>query len=82
MATSLPGLNRTPTEISLAERLGRESRERIADRMRLGTPFLTSLCVEADYIAEAWADLEDKVQLRAIRIAFDVLRHWNPNERS
>ncbi len=53
MATSLPGLNRTPDEISLAERLGRESRERIADRMRLGTPFLISLCVEADYVADA-----------------------------
>jgi hypothetical protein len=48
MATSLPGLNRTPTEISLAERLGRESWERIADRMWLGTPFLTSVCVEAE----------------------------------
>ncbi len=75
MATSLPGLNQTPTEISLAERLGRESRERIADRMRLGTPFLTSLCVEADYIADAWAHYDDEVQIRAIQIAFEELHH-------
>ena len=75
MATSLPGLNRTRNETSLAECLGRESRERIADRMRLGTPFLTSLCVEADYIADAWAHYDDEVQIRAIRIAFEELHH-------
>ncbi len=80
MATSLPGLNQTPTEISLAERLGRESRERIADRMRLGTPFLTSLCVEADYIADAWAHYDDEVQIRAIQIAFEELYHRHPED--
>ena len=82
MATSLPGLNRTFDEVSLAERLGRESRERIADRICLGTPFLTSVCVEADYIAEAWAHYDDEVQIRAIQIAFEELHHWNPKEPS
>ena len=75
MTRSLPNLNRTSDEIPLAERLGRESRERIADRMRLGTPFLTSLCVEADYIADAWAHYDDEVQIRAIQIAFEELHH-------
>jgi predicted NUDIX family phosphoesterase len=40
MTTSLPGLNWTPDEIALAERLGREGRERIHHRMSLGTSFL------------------------------------------
>ncbi len=48
--------------------------------MFLGTPLLVSVRIEADYIAEAWAHLEDKVQLRAIQIAFDVLHYRNPDE--
>ena len=80
MATSLPGLNRPRNGISLAERLGRESRERIADRMWLGTPFLTSVCVEADYIADAWAHYDDEVQIRAIQIAFEELHRQHPKE--
>jgi len=80
MATSLPGLNRTSDEVSLVERLGRESRERIIDRMCLGTPFLISVCVEADYIAEAWAHYDDEVQIRAIQIAFEELHRRYPKE--
>ncbi len=76
MTTSLPDPNRTPDEIALAERLGRESQERIADRVRRGTPFLTSVKIEADYIAEAWAHHDDKVEIRAIHIAFDMFHHW------
>jgi len=73
-------LDCTPEERALAQRLGLEGRERIVSRMLLGTPLLVSIKTEADYIAEAWAHLEDKVQLHAIQIAFDVLHHWNPNE--
>ena len=73
-------LDGTPEEIALAERLGVESRERIMSRMLLGTPLLVSIRMEADYIADAWAHYDHKVQLHAIQIAFDVLRHWNPNE--
>ena len=62
--------------------LGLEGRERILSRMLLGTPLLVSVRMEADYIAEAWASYDDKVQLHAIQIAFDVLHHWNPNELS
>jgi hypothetical protein len=80
MTTSLPGLNWKPGEISLAERLGRESRERIADRMWLGTPFLTSVCVEADYIVDAWAHYDDEVQIRAFQIAFEELHRRRPKE--
>ena len=82
MPTSLPSLSRKPDDGFLAERLGRESRERIANRICAGTPFLTSLCVEADYIAEAWAQYDDEVQIRAIHIAFEELRRWNPPEPS
>jgi hypothetical protein len=64
----------------LAERLGLEGRERVLSRMLVGTPLLVSVRMEADHIAEAWAHYDDKVQLRAIQIAFDVLHHWNPNE--
>ena len=70
----------TPEEMALAERLGLEGRERIMSRMLLGTPLLVFIRMEADYIADAWADYDHKVQLRAIQIAFDVLHHWNPNE--
>ena len=80
MTTPRPPLDWTYEEIALAERLGLEGRERIVSRMLLGTPLLVSVRIEADYISEAWAHLEDKVQLRAIQIAFDVLHHWNPNE--
>jgi hypothetical protein len=83
MATPLPDrdcLECTPEEVALAERLGLEGRERILSRMLLGTPLLISVRVEADYIAEAWAHHDDKVQMHAIQIAFDVLHHWNPNE--
>ncbi len=72
-------LDCTPEEMALAKRLGLEGRERIVSRMLLGTPLLVSVRMEADYIAEAWAHYDDKVQLHAIQIAFDVLRHWNPN---
>jgi hypothetical protein len=83
MTTPIPDrdcLECTPEEIALAERLGLEGRERIVSRMLAGTPLLVSVRFEADYIAEAWAHYDDKVQLHAIQIAFDVLRHWNPNE--
>jgi hypothetical protein len=80
MTTFLPELNRTPDEIALAERLGRESQDRIADRVRRGTPFLTSVKIEADYIAEAWAHYDDKVQIRAIRIAFDEFYRRYPKK--
>ena len=82
MSTPLPDLDWTPEEIDLAERLGREGRERILSRMLSGTPLLVSVRMEADYVAEAWAHHRSKVQLRAIQIAFDVLHHWNPNEPS
>lgn len=80
MTTSLPALNRRFDEISLAERLGRECAECIGDRTRLGTPFLTSLWVEADYIAETWAHNDDMVLIRAIHIAFEELHHRYPEE--
>jgi hypothetical protein len=80
MTTSLPGLNWTPDEIALAERLGRESRERIAERVRLGAPLLVSVRMEADYIAENWAHYYDEVQIRAIQIAFEELHHRYSNE--
>jgi hypothetical protein len=80
MTTPLRDLNWAPEEIELAERLGLEGRERILSRMLIGTPLLLSVRMEADYIAEAWAHHDDKVQLRAIQIAFDMLHHWNPNE--
>jgi len=38
--------------------------------MRSGTPLLVSAESEADYIADAWAYYDDKVQLHAIRIVF------------
>jgi hypothetical protein len=66
----------TPEEMALAERLGLEGRERILSRIRLGTPLLVSVKTEADYIAEAWAHHDDKVQIRAIHIAFDMFHHW------
>ena len=83
MTTPIPDrdcLECTPEEIALAERLGLEGHERIVSRMLAGTPLLVSVRSEADYIAEAWAHYDDKVQLHAIQIAFDVLHHWNPNE--
>ncbi len=85
MTTPLPGhdcLDCTPEELALAQRLGSEGRERIMSRMRLGTPLLVSVKMEADYVAEAWAHHRTKVQLHAIHLAFDVLHHWNPNEPS
>ena len=72
-------LDCTPDEMALAQRLGLEGRERIVSRMLLGIPLLVSVRTEADYIAEAWAHYDDKVQLHAIQIAFDVLHQWNPN---
>jgi hypothetical protein len=36
--------------------------------------------MEADYIADAWAHYDDKVQIRAIQIAFEALHHSSPNE--
>jgi hypothetical protein len=73
MTTSPPGLNWTPDEIALAERLGREGRERIHHRMSLGASFLAAVKAEADQVALAWAHC-DKVQMRAIQIAFAELR--------
>ncbi len=80
MTSSPSSRHWTPEETALAERLGLEGRERILSRMLAGTPLLVSVRMEADHIAEAWAHYDDKVQLRAIQIAFDVLHHWNPNE--
>ncbi len=80
MPTPLPDLNPTPNKIPLVERLGRESRERIADRVRRGIPFLTAVKIEADYIAEAWAHYDDEVQIPAIQIAFKELHHRSSNE--
>jgi hypothetical protein len=68
--------------MALAQRLGSEARERIASRILLGTPLLVSIRIEADYIADAWAHYNDKVQLHAIYLAFDVLHHGNPSEPS
>ncbi len=72
----------TPEELALAQSLGSEARERIVSRIAFGTPLLVSIRIEADYIAEAWAHYNDKVQLHAIYLAFDVLHHGNPNEPS
>ena len=80
MTRSAPGVNWTPDEVALAERLGREGRERINQRMILGTSFLAAVKAEADYIAEAWAHYDDKVQMRAIGIAFEELHHRYPKE--
>ena len=80
MTTSPRDLNRMLAEITLAGQLGRESRERIAERVRCGISFLAAVKIEADYIADAWAHYDDKVQIRAIHIAFDMFHHWNPNE--
>jgi len=82
MTPPLPDVDWTPDEIALAERLGQEGRERILSRMRLGTSVLVSVRMEADYVAEAWAHFDDKVQIRAIQIAFDVLQHWYPKRTS
>jgi hypothetical protein len=68
--------------MALAKRLGLEGRQRILSHMLQGTPLLVSVKIEADDIAEAWAHYDDKVQLHAIQIAFDVLHHSNPNEPS
>ncbi len=80
MPTSLLDPDWTPEEIELAERLGLKARERILYRTAFGKPLLTSALAEADYMAEAWAHYDDKVQIRAIQIAFEVLHHSNPNE--
>ena len=61
MTTSLPGLHWKPGELALAERLGREGRERVHHRMSLGTSFLAAVKAEADHIALAWAHYDDKV---------------------
>jgi hypothetical protein len=80
MTISLPGLNWKPGEVALAERLGREGRGRINHRMILGTSFLAAVEAEADYIALAWAHYADKVQMRAVRIAFAELYYRYPKE--
>ncbi len=80
MTTPLPDPNLTPNKIPLAERLGRESRERIADRVRRGTPLLAAVKIEADYIAQAWAHYDPEVQIPAIQIAFEELHHRYSNE--
>ena len=80
MTTSLPGLNWTPDEIALADRLGREGQERIHHRMSAGGTFLAAVKAEADHIALAWAHYDDKVQMRAIQIAFAELHHRYPKE--
>lgn len=80
MTTSLPDLTWTPEEIALAKRLGREGQERILQRMSVGTSFLAAVKAEADHIALAWAHLDDKVQMRAIQIAFEELHRRYPKE--
>ncbi len=75
-------LDCTPEELALAQSLGSESRERIVSRIAFGTPLLVAVRIEADYIADAWAHYNDKVQLHAIYLAFDVLHHEKPNEPS
>jgi hypothetical protein len=80
MPTSLLGLNRTPDEIALAERLGREGRGRINHHMSLGTSFLAAVEAEADHVALAWAHHADKVQMRAVQIAFTELYHRYPKD--
>ena len=80
MTTSLPGLNWKPGERALAERLGREGQARIHHRMSVGTSFLAAVKAEADHVALAWAHYDDKVQMRAIQIAFAELRHRYPKE--
>ena len=80
MNDPLPDLDWTLNEIELAERLGQEGRERILYRTAFGTPLLISALTEADYFAEAWAQYDDKVQVRAIQIAFEVLHHRHANE--
>ncbi len=85
MPTPLPDrdcLDWTSEEMTLAERLGLEGRERILSRMVLGTPLLVSARMEADYIADAWAHYDDKVQLHAIHVAFEVLHHSYPTRAS
>ncbi len=85
MPTRVPDrdcLNTTLEEIALAHRLGLEGRERILSRMVLGTPLLVSVRIEADYIADAWAHYDDKVQLHAIHVAFEVLHHSYPTRAS
>ena len=75
-------LDCTPEELALAQRLGSEARERIVSRIAFGTPLLVSIKIEADYIADAWAHYDVKVQLHAIYLAFDMLHHENSNEPS
>jgi hypothetical protein len=43
--------------------------------MILGTSFLVPVEAEADHIALAWAHYADKVQMRAVQIAFAELYH-------
>jgi hypothetical protein len=54
---------------------GREGQARINHRMILGTSFLVPVEAEADHIALAWAHYADKVQMRAVQIAFAELYH-------
>ncbi len=80
MTTSLPGLHWKPGEVALAERLGRESRGRINHRLILGISLLAAVEAEADHIALAWAHHTDRVQMRAVQIAFAELYHHHPKE--
>ncbi len=82
MTTSPPDLNRTADEIPLADRLGRENREQIADRVRHDIPLLASAKIDVGYIADAWAHYDAEVQIPAIHIAFDELHRRYLNEPS
>ena len=48
--------------------------------MSVGATFLAAVKAEADYIALAWAHYDDKVQIRAIQIAFEELHYHFPKE--
>ena len=52
MTPSLPDRNWALGQITNVERLGRKSQEHIADRVRLGTPFLVSVQIKSNHTAE------------------------------
>ena len=79
MTTSLPGLKWTPGEVALAERLGREGRVHQSSHDLRHLP--PCRCGgRADYVALAWAHYADKVQMRAVQIAFAELYRRYPEE--
>jgi hypothetical protein len=48
--------------------------------MSVGASLLAAVKAEADHVALAWAHYDDKVQTRAIQIAFAELHHRYPKE--